>query len=46
MGEHMNTGVIRRVLGVALVCVGIYFHLSWPLPLLVFGVGLVLMFLP
>ena len=42
----MNTPTILRAVGIVLVCVGIHFGLAGILPLIVFGAGLGMMFLP
>lgn len=42
----MNTSTILRAIGIVLVCVGIHFGLGAILPLVVFGAGLAMMFLP
>lgn len=41
----MNTSVILKVVGIALVCVGIHFGLAALLPLIVFAAGLGFLFL-
>lgn len=40
----MNT--IVKAAGIILVCLGIYYGLAAPLPLIVFGAGLALILLP
>lgn len=42
----MNTSTILKAVGIVLVCVGIFYHLGWPLPLIVFAAGLGFIFLP
>jgi hypothetical protein len=42
----MNTSTIVKAVGIVLVCVGIHFGVTALLPLLVFGAGLCLIFLP
>lgn len=42
----MNTSTILKAAGIIIVCVGIHFGLGALLPLIVFGCGLALMFLP
>lgn len=42
----MNTSTILKIVGIVLICVGIHFGLGGLLPLLVFGSGLCLLFLP
>lgn len=37
--------IVKVVAGIVLVCVGIHYGLTWPLPLIVFAAGLGLMFL-
>lgn len=39
-------GTIQKAAGIILVCVGIHFGLGALLPLIVFGAGLALLFLP
>lgn len=41
----MNSGIILKVVGVVLVCVGIRYGLGATLPLIVFGAGLGFLFL-
>jgi hypothetical protein len=41
----MNTSLIFKIVGIGLICTGIHFGLGAVLPLLVFGVGLGLLFL-
>lgn len=42
----MNVNTVLKAIGIVLVCVGIYYGLRWPLPLIVFGSGLGFIFLP
>jgi len=42
----MSPNTIARAAGIILVCIGIHFGLSGLLPLIIFGAGLGLMFLP
>jgi hypothetical protein len=41
----MDSQVIRKVVGVILVCVGIHFGVTALLPLIVFGAGLLCLYL-
>lgn len=42
----MNNAMIFKVIGILLVCTGIHFGLTAILPMIVFAVGLGLIFLP
>ena len=42
----MSAVTLLRFVGIVLVCVGIHYGLSAPLPLVVFGAGLGFLFLP
>lgn len=42
----MSGHTILKALGIVLICVGIRFGLSGTLPLVVFGAGLAMIFLP
>ena len=44
-GEFSMNIMLFKAVGIVLICVGIYFSLMWPLPLIVFGAGLGFLFL-